>query len=378
MKVLLEVLDDAAQLLKTLDTLGDLRPETRADLEVTLHGLCEESTRLLREVPLKAEPKDALASAAKPCEQTVASAENKESAQKRRCEWLMQRSLEALATPDYQRALKFLSEGAEAFPENVDFLNHLGLVHWELGDFEQSAEAYLDAMTAAFALADDDDNQQGAVDWNEATNQDYLRAMEGRALCLCRLASYDEALILFDTLANLSAVDYAGCRYMAGEIHHLRGNFSAAIEDYRLGPVEPASLYNLGLAYFQNADSESAAATFIRAFVSNIHVLHAFCARDILVESCVPGYLGGREYAIEFVRACQPLWGECEEAIDFMETCYDHPLVQTYLEQCRHSGGESILTDTAVDRGQANWLQVLNDETSVESLAENVVRRLYS
>lgn len=376
MKVLLEVLDDAAQLLKTLDSLNDLRPETRAGLEVILHGLCEESTRLLREAPLDI-ARDSAASAAGRSSMEHAP-EDLDSAEKRRREWLMQRSLEALAAPDFQRALKFLNEGAEAYPDAIDFLNHLGLVHWELGDFEQAADAYLRAMTAAFALSEDDDNQQGAVDWSDATNQDYMRAMEGRALCLCRLESYDEALILFDTLANLSAVNYAGCRYMAGEIHHLRGNFSAAIEDYRLGPVEPASLYNLGLAYYQNGDNESAAATFIRAFVSNIHVLHAFCARDIRVESCVPGYLGGRDYALEFVQACQPLWGGHEGAIDFMETCYDHPLVQTYLEQCRNTGGESMLSDTAVDGGQATWLEVISDPSTVESLAENVVRRLYS
>lgn len=382
MKVLLEVLDDAAQLLKTLDTLGDLRPETRAGLKVTLQAMCEESTRLLREESPEMVSEGAENSAGASSERSsvgdIPSPESKDAAEKRRREWLMQRSLEALAALDYPRALKFLNEGAEAYPDSIDFLNHLGLVHWELGDFEQAAEAYLRAMTAAFALSDDDDNQRGAVDWSEATNQDYMRAMEGRALCLCRLKSYDEALILFDTLANLSAVDYAGCRYMAGEIHHLRGNFSAAIEDYRLGPVEPASLYNLGLAYFQNGESASAAATFIRAFVSNIHVLHAFCARDIVLESCVPGYLGGRHYALDFVQACQPLWGEQVEALDFMETCYDHPLVQTYLEQCRNNGGESMLTDTAVGRGQASWLEVIANESAVESLAENVVRRLYS
>lgn len=372
MKVLLEVLDDAAQLLKTLDSLEDLRPETRAGLEVILHGLCEESTRLLRQAPLEMRG-DMAASAAQ-----QRPPQDQHTAEKRRREWLMQRSLEALAAPDFERALKFLTEGAQAYPDAIEFLNHLGLVHWELGNFEQSADAYLRAMTAAFALSEGDDNQQGAVDWRDPINQDYLRAMEGRALCLCRLESYDEALILFDTLANLSAVDYAGCRYMAGEIHHLRGNFSAAIEDYRLGPVEPASLYNLGLAYFQHGDNEAAAATFIRAFVSNIHVLHAFCGRDVEVESCVPGYLGGRDYALELVQACQPLWGGQAEAIDFMETCYDHPLVQGYLEQCRNTGGESILGDTAIDGGQATWLKVISDPSAVESLAENVVRRLYS
>jgi hypothetical protein len=290
----------------------------------------------------------------------------------------LQRSLEALATPDYERALKFLNEGAEAFPHDAEFLNHLGLVHWELNNFELAADAYLGAMSAALAVAGADDEAGGEVDWRDSANQDYLRAMEGRALCLCRLESYDEALVLFDALAKMSAVDYAGCRYMAGEIRHLRGDFVAAIEDYRMGPVEPASLYNLGLAQFQNGDTESAAATFIRAFVSNIHVFHVFCGRDVAVASCVPGYLGGRDYALDFVRACGPLWGGCEEAVDFMETCYDHPLVQDYLVQCRADGGESMLENASIDRGQANWLQVLTDETSVEGLAETVMKRLYS
>ncbi len=358
MKVLLEILDDASQLLAALDRIDDLRPETRQKLEVLLESLCEESTRLLRDEQ------------AEGVEPTPTSGERFE----RRCrEWLLQRSLEALAAQDYERALKFLNEGAETFPEDAEFANHLGLVHWERGEFDKAADAYAKAMAAAFPVAAD-----GDIDWHDPANHDYLRAMEGRALCLTRLDEHDEALELFDVLANMDPVDYAGCRYMAGELRHMRGDVAGAIDDYRLGPVEPASLYNLGLAYFQDGQTEAAAGTFIRAFVSNVHVVHIFSGRQTAVESCVPGYLGSRDYAMDFVCACGKLWDGQSTALDFMETCYDHPLVQAYLAQCREDGGDSILEHEPADQGQATWLQVLTDETCVDGLAESVVKRFNS
>lgn len=369
MKVLLEILSDASQLLKSLDHLGDLRPETRAELEVILQGLCEDSTRLLRaEVDDQSDDlpgENALQTSAPAPEQ--------------RCqEWLMHRALEAMATLDYPRALRFLEEGARDFPDEVEFRNHLGLVHWELGDFEAAAEAYLDAMGVALAAADGELDFGGEVNWREASQQDYLRAMEGRALCLCRLKSYQDALVLFDALAMMNPIDYAGCYYMAGEIRHQMGNFSAAIRDYRMGPVEPATLYNLGLALYQNGQTEAAAATFIRAFVSNIHIFHVICGRESPEESCLPGYLGGADYAIDFVRACRQLWELSPAALDFMESCYDHPLVRAYLSDCREDGGEAMLEEASLEERQPNWLELLVDERSVEGIAQTVVKRLYS
>jgi tetratricopeptide (TPR) repeat protein len=376
MKVLLEILDDASQLLTALDRIDDLRPETRHKLEALLEGLCEESTRLLRSEPNSPAPVSA-DKARDSVEDThpeegVSEPTSGERFERRCREWLLQRSLEALAGQDYDRALKYLSEGAETFPDDAEFHNHLGLVHWELGNFEKASEAYANAMAAGFPTAD------GDVDWRDPDNHDYLRAMEGRALCLCRLERHQEALSLFDALANMNIVDYGGCRYMAGEIRHMAGDLDAAIEDYRLGPVEPASLYNLGLALFENGESEAAAGTFIRAFVSNIHVVHLICGRQRDAQSCVPGYLGSPDYAHDFVGACAKLWSGREDAIDFMEGCFDHPLVEAYLAQCQEDGGESMLEHEPADQGQATWLDVLTDQRCVEGLAESVIKRFNS
>ena len=357
MKVLLEILDDASQLLAALDRIDDLRPETRQKLQVLLESLCGESTRLLR---------DEQADGA----QASVSGERFE----RRCrEWLLQRSLEALAAQDYERALDYLTQGAETFPEDPEFANHLGLVHWEMGHFEKAASSYERAMSAGFPVAAD-----GGIDWRDLDNRDYLRAMEGRALSLCRLERHEEALPLFDALANMNVVDYDGCRYMAGEIRHMIGDLEGAIEDYRLGPVEPASLYNLGLALFVTGQTEASAGAFIRAFVSNIHVFHLICGREADAESCVPGYLGSRDYAGDFVSACTHLWAGHEHAAEFMETCFDHPLVQAYLAQCQEDGGEAMLENEPAGQGQATWLQVLTDQRSVDGLAESVVKRFNS
>ncbi|QDG54462.1 tetratricopeptide repeat protein [Persicimonas caeni] len=357
MKVLLEILDDASQLLAALDRIDDLRPETHQKLKVLLEGLCEESTRLLRDE--QAEGAEA-----------PVSGERFE----RRCrEWLLQRSLEALAAQNYDRALEYLEQGVETFPEDPEFSNHLGLVHWEMGDYAKASQCYAQAMAAAFPVAAD-----GEVDWRAPENHDYLRAMEGRALTLCRLNRHEEALPLFDALANMNVVDYDGCRYMAGEIRHMTGDIKGAIEDYRLGPVEPASLYNLALAQFTDGQTEASAGTFIRAFVSNIHVFHLLSGRQVDAESCVPGYLGSRDYAGDFVHACADLWEGCDEAVSFMETCFDHPLVEAYLAQCQEDGGDAMLEHEPAAQGQASWLDALMDQRSVAGLAESVVKRFNS
>jgi tetratricopeptide (TPR) repeat protein len=387
MKVLLEILDDASQLLTALDRIDDLRPETRHKLQALLEGLCEESTRLLRDEPSAAHKRTHKRTGEQTGEPDVRHHDDQQLEQfesdpepttgerfERRCrEWLLQRSLEALAGQNYDRALKYLSEGAETFPEDAEFHNHLGLVHWELGDFEQAADAYSNAMATGFPSA-----TTGDIDWRAPDNHDYLRAMEGRALCLCRLQRQQEALSLFDALANMNIIDYGGCRYMAGEIRHMAGDLDAAIDDYRLGPVEPASLYNLGLALFQHGQTEAAAGTFIRAFVSNIHVVHLLCGRQRDAQSCVPGYLGSPDYAHDFVGACAKLWNGREDALDFMEGCFDHPLVEAYLAQCQEDGGESMLENENADQGQATWLDVLTDQRCVEGLAESVVKRFNS
>lgn len=367
MKVLLEILGDASQLLSILDDLDDMRPQTRAELKVLLQGLCADSTRLLRDESQKA------------CSPSIAEAAAAGESFETRCrEWLMQRSLQALAAADYERALKFLTEGVEAFPEDVELWNHLGLVRWEQGEFGLAAEAYLCGMNAAMAQSEGVIDAGGETDWQDLVHQDYLRALEGRALSLCKLEAYDEALDLFDALAAMNSVDYAGCRYMAGEIRHTRGNFAAAIEDYRMGPVEPASLYNLGLAHFQHGDSQASARTFIRAFVSNIHIFYALSGRAGGAESCVPGYLGSPGYALDFVHSCEGLWAACEGGLDFLQSCFDHPRVQEYLAQRRADGGEAVLEGQPVGCGQHTWLEALIDETSVDGLAQDVMKRLYS
>ncbi|MFW5968799.1 MAG: tetratricopeptide repeat protein [Persicimonas sp.] len=354
MKVLLEILDDASQLLAALDSIEEMRPETRKKLKVLLESLCSESTRLLRSEAVEISGDEA-----------PADGERFE----RRCrEWLLQRSLEALAEGDYEQAAHYLEQGAEAFPDDVEILNHLGLVRWEEGQYDRAAEAYRDAMSAAFPTG-----VHGEVDWRDGSNEAYLRAMEGRALSLCEIGEYDDALELFDALAKMNAIDFAGCRYMAGELRHKRGELEAAIEDYRLGPTEPATLYNLALAYFEYGDREASARTFIRAFISNIHVAGLLAGRREVEQSCVPGYLGSRDYAENFATACRDLWADKHDAIEFMETCLDHPLVISYVEECREEGGDAMLERQPVGDAQGNWLRALTDETSVDGLAHTIV-----
>jgi tetratricopeptide (TPR) repeat protein len=350
MKVLLEILDDARRMLSTLNDLEGMRPETREEMKVILEGLCDESTRLMRGA---GQVEDA------------AGAHDRD-----RCrQWLMQRALEAIAACEYERAEEFLAEGCETFSDDPEFPTHLGLVCWEQGELEAAESYYADAMAVSFP-----DSQDGSIGWRDSENRAFLRAMEGRALCLYKMGQLEDALPFFDALANMNTSDYSGCRYLAGEIRHLLGDPEGAIDDYALGPLEPASLYNLGLARFQAGYHQKAATTFIRAFVANSHIASSLLGRDFDTESALPGYLGSKDYAREFGSACGALWDGEDGALEFIAECFDHPRVQRYLDECREKG-ENVLEGTHSARGQQDWLTQLTPESDVEHLACTITTR---
>jgi tetratricopeptide (TPR) repeat protein len=350
MKVLLEILDDARQMLATLDDLNGMRPETRQEIKVILEGLCDESARLMRGSGRAEE---------------AAPEQDRERARA----WLMQRALEAIASGDYERAMEFLQEGCEAFPDDPEFPTHCGLVCWEQGMVEEAEAHYAAAMSVSFP-----DARDGSIGWRDQKNRAFLRAMEGRALCLYKLGEHEEALPFFDALANMNTAEYTGCRYLAGEIRHLEGDPEGAIEDYQLGPMEPATLYNLGLARFQAGYHQKAATTFIRAFVANSHVASLLLGRDTNRESALPGYLGSKGYAREFVDACGAIWNGEDGALEFIGDCFDHPQVVRYLEECREKGAD-VLEGSHSARGQEDWLGQLTPDSDVEIIAHAVSTR---
>ncbi|MFU8807240.1 MAG: tetratricopeptide repeat protein, partial [Bradymonadaceae bacterium] len=205
-----------------------------------------------------------------------------------------------------------------------------------------------------------------------------LRSLEGQALSLYRMGRLEDAAEIFETLARQEPADYVGCHYLAGEIHHQMGDLDAAIGHYGRVPVEPAVLYNLGLAHFQRDELEKAADHLIRAFVSNIHIASFLLGRFAYHRSCMPGYLGSEAYAEEFVEACARLWQTAQGGFTFMERCFDHALVQTHLQQCAERGGEHLLSLGDGRSEQEGWLEQLHDEALMSGLVERVLQRLDS
>lgn len=153
MKVLLELLGDVAQLLSTLDNLDSVRPDARNQLRSMLESLRGESTRLIETDgapdPMKRES-------------------------------LFQRALEALASERLDEALSILDAAVKSFPDDPELHNHLGLVHWEIGNFEKAERSYANAVCAGFPM-------EAEIDWYEERHRPFLRAMEGQALALYRL-----------------------------------------------------------------------------------------------------------------------------------------------------------------------------------------------
>jgi tetratricopeptide (TPR) repeat protein len=346
MKVLLELLGDACQLLSGLESLGELRPDSRERVQALVHQLQFETTRLL-EAPVE------------------------DSAKSRR-DRALQRGLEALAREEFERAREVFEKSLEEFPGDDEFAGYLGLIAWEQGDIEAAERAYRHAASLVFP-----DGIESARPVMERYAPG-LRSVEGQALCLYRMGRLEEAVTLFEALARKEPADYVGCHYLAGEIYHNLGQLDLALAHYRLVPVEPAVLYMLGLAHFQRDELELCAGHLIRAFVSNVHVACFLLGRFGYHRSCMPGYLGSEAYAEEFVEACAPLWQSAQGAFTFLGRCFDHALVQSHLQQCADRGGEQLISFGDGASEQEGWLEQVQDAGYLKSLVERVLQRLDS
>lgn len=337
MKVLIELLGDVRQLLSAIQSLDEVRPESQERLRALLEALVVEAVRLL----------DA--------DQPATS--NREG--------MFQRALEAISQQRLDEAARILEAAVRKYPRDSELHNHLGLVSWEQGELGAAVAHYESAIDAGFP-------GEGQVDWYHERHRPFLRAMEGKALCLYRQEQFDEALPLFEALADMNSVEYGGCRYLAGEIRHTLGEIEAAVQDYARVPTEPAVLYNLALGYFQLGREEDAATTMIRAFVGNSHVAELLLERTLTGLVKVPGYLASEAYAHEFVQACQHLWGE-PAALQFLERCFDHPLVHVHIRRCAHLLVENVMQSGTEALEEENWFGELGEDGTLGSIARRIL-----
>jgi tetratricopeptide (TPR) repeat protein len=336
MKVMLELMKDVTQLLSAVADLSEIREEARPQMRALIAALNDESGRLLSTVadPLKREN-------------------------------LFQRALEAIATERYEDAREMLNSALKLFPQDAELHNHLGLVAWETGDLDAAEQHYAASMLVSFPESEH-------VDWFESRHRPFLRAMEGRGLALYRLGRHVEALDLFDSLSSMNPRDYAGCRYLAGEIRHVLGDPAAALQDYALVPAEPAVLYNQGLAHFECGNREEAMHSLIAAFVGNRHVAHHLVRRGDSPETSLPGYLASNAYAREFVDACEVLWERSPGAIEFLRRVYEHPLTQSHLLFCTQTILDRVLEGGPAAIGE-DWYAQVEHEPEVQRLVQRVL-----
>ena len=348
MKVLLELIEDAAGVLENLDDVDDLRPQSRKRLRSLLETLSRESTRLLRDVDEVSDSDPA-----------------KNRRQKR--DTVLERGLAALARDRLAEAKSILEKGVESFPEDVELLNHLGLTCWEQGQIEEAEQWYGQAMEAGLSAAR---RLEGST--CTALSRGYYRAVEGRALSLYRMEEYDRAVSLFDALGTMAPEEYAGCHYLAGEILHSRGRLQEAIEAYERSPDEPSAHYNLGLAHFQNGDREEAANKLIRGFAANPHIAARLLGESIDSLNGPGGYLGSATYAEEFVEACGDLWRDAADGLSFLEECFEHPLVRHYLDEV---GIRSERADQPEGDGESRVARRFGQRNDVAGIARQIVDR---
>ncbi len=343
MKVLLELLGDASRVLTSVEGLGDFRPESRERVRKLLTQLKLESERIL-ESQVKETDKEGR-------------------------EIFLQRALEAISTRDYEVARGILEDAVSAFPDDFEFLNYLGLIAWEQEDLRGAEEAYRGAEQVVFEDGFDVTRVDGEGDA-------VLRAVEGRALCLYRMGEWRRALESFKWLGENFPGQYVGCTYLAGEIHHLLGEIDEAIECYEAVPVEPAVLYNLALANYENSELEKAAFTLIRAFVSNVHIVSFLLGRYAYRKPCTPGYLGSETYAEEFANACLRLWHRAPGSLNFLETCFDHGLIRSHIQSCSEEGGTRLLQVGDGTMECDGWLDQLQDRSTLQNMTRRVLDRI--
>ena len=352
MKALLELVDKLLYLIDAHEELHGVSQAPSRELSALLEALAEEAVGMAASIraDLSAREVDATLAA--------------------RREQLLQHALEAIAHGRLDDAETRLEAALKEFPDHHEYYNHLGLIAWERDDMKHAELYYARAATLCL-------EQMGAIDlgWAEGHNRGYLRALEGRALCLYRVGRFDEARELFETLAHTCVPDYQGCHYLAGEIAHLQGDHAGAIARYELAPGEPSALYNLALALFQAHRLKDAALYFIRAFALNAHVCQALLGREL--DGCsgeggaMQSYLAGPVYAAEFAEVCAALWRDEQGAKAFMARIYDDPHVRRRMieqERCLELTVESI---EALD-------QALSQEESLQihALAERVLERI--
>ncbi len=290
-------------------------------------------------------------------------------------EALLQRALEALAKERFEQAAAILLEATVQFPDDDEFFSYLGLIAWERHDL-RAAERYYAQAAALIFKQSEAFNSTLVLQVEESARTRGLRALEGRALCLYKLGDLEQALPLFEFLGMQCGDEYTGCRYLAGEIYHHQGDLERAIELYGMVALEPAVLYNLGLAYFEQDDLEKAAMSFIQAFVSNVHIASLLLGRYVYRAGCVPGYLGSEAYAEEFVDACIGLWRRTPAVFNYLQRCFDHNMVQNHLQQCSQQIDNNPLGSLEGLSEQEGWLNMLHNSSMLLGLAHRILQRL--
>ena len=350
MNVLLDLLEDATELLDNLDDVEELRASTRRRLHRLLTTLISRSNELVESLEEHDEPASEVGS---PVESEVEPGEAR-----------LQRGLAALARDRLDDARDVFREAVEEDPHDIESLNHLALTCWESGDIAAAATWYERAMQAGLRSLESSGDSTP-----KPPSRDYVQAIEGRALALYRLGELDEAASLFEAIVGMPVAKSEGCRYLVGEIRHRQGRPGEAVDWYRSAAPEPSVWYNHALALWQLDAPVDAAEMLIRAFRANRHIAGRLAGDPVSTdEKNAAGYLGSPGYADEYMDACRGLWSSAE-ATELIADCWNDPNVQRYLDEREPLEPESPASSSNSDRERPAY----SGDTTPRSLAVTIV-----
>lgn len=180
---------------------------------------------------------------------------------------------------EYEEAIGELQKAIELRPQMYDYLADLGQTYYELGDDEEAAAAYREAVPANPATIYNrwgnsfyslERYQEAVVKYQQSIELDPDDAVVHDNLggAYHELGEYDEAIAEFERAVMLDP-EYATAYNRWGSALYAQERHAEAVEKYQkaieLAPGNSLYHSNLGWAYFKAQDYERAGAAFQRA-----------------------------------------------------------------------------------------------------------------
>jgi tetratricopeptide (TPR) repeat protein len=134
---------------------------------------------------------------------------------------------------DPSKARKKALRALEVYPDHVDAMNLIALIHMEDFEYDRARDVYKKAIEAAIREQGGVVKVKDAQYWLQPETRPYIRARHGYGFCLAYLGQHKEALDQFNLLLKLDPEDRVGVRFLLADLYHFVGNTKKAEKYYK-------------------------------------------------------------------------------------------------------------------------------------------------